>query len=64
MNKYKVLGTALMVSIIFAIGSAHTLGFTSIQWAISGIAEAILFISALCIILFVSLSALTVDKLN
>ena len=64
MNKYKVLGVALMVSIILAIISATMLGYTSIQWAVSSQTNAVLFISGLCIILFGSLSALTVNKLN
>jgi hypothetical protein len=64
MNKFKVLGVALMVSIILAIISATMLGYTSIQWAVQSQTNAILFISGLCIILFGSLSALTVDKLK
>ncbi len=64
MNKFKVLGVALMVSIILLIASAYALGLTSIDYALSGNAQAILFISGLCIMLFGSLSALTVDKLN
>ena len=62
MNKYKVLGVALMVSIILAIGSATVLGFTSIQYAISGVPQFLLFLSGLCITLFGSLSALTLDN--
>jgi uncharacterized protein involved in cysteine biosynthesis len=64
MNKYKTLGVALMVSIILAILSATTLGYTSIQWAISGIPQFLLFLSGLCIILFGSFSALTLNKLK
>jgi hypothetical protein len=62
MNKYKILGGVLMLSIIVAIVSAHTLGFTSVQWATESLNNAVLFISALCIVLFGSLSALTLDK--
>lgn len=64
MNKFKVLVVALMVSIILATISATMLGYTSIQWAVSSQTNAILFISGLCIVLFGSLSALTVDKLK
>lgn len=62
MNKYKLLGGVLMLSIIVAIVSAYTLGFTSIQWATESLNNAVLFIAGLCITLFGSLSALTLDK--
>ena len=62
MNKFKVLGVAQMVSIIVAIAAAHNLGFTSGAWAGQSTTHMVLWIAGLCIILFGSLSALTIDK--
>jgi hypothetical protein len=62
MNKNKVLGVALMVSIIIGIISTYSLGVTSIQYAISGYAEFGAYLAGLCVILFGSLAALTLDN--
>ena len=62
MNKNKVLGAALMVSIILGIISTSYLGVTSIQYAISGYAEFGTYLSGLCVILFGSFSALTLNN--
>jgi hypothetical protein len=63
MNKYKVLGAALMVSIIILIGASHALGMTSIQYMTSGTAEFMHSLGILTVILFGSFAALTLDKL-
>jgi len=52
MNKYKVLGVALVVAIIVGVGSAHVLGFTSIQFATTSIGNAVFYIAGLSVILF------------
>jgi hypothetical protein len=64
MNKYKVLGAALMVSIILATLAAYNLGLTSIQYATSGVFEGLLFMSSLAIVLFSAFASLTLDKLR
>lgn len=64
MNKYKTLGVVFMVSTIVATLSAYKLGYTDINWALDSTANALLFISGLCIMLFGSLLALTADKLR
>lgn len=61
MNKYKVLGAALMVSIILGILAAYNLGLTSIQHMYKDGWTFVLTLSGLCVVLFGSLAALTLD---
>lgn len=62
MNKFKVLGVVFMLSIILGIFAQYNLGMTSIQYAISGVYQFLNFLSLLCVILFGSLAALTLDN--
>lgn len=62
MNKFKVLGAALMVSILIGILSAHQLGLTSVQHMHKDTWTFLLTLSGLCVILFGSLAALELDN--
>lgn len=64
MNKYQLLGIALMVGIIMMICASFKLEQTSIEYATSGVAEFLHFLAMLCITLFGSFAALTLDKLS
>lgn len=62
MNKYKVLGVMLMVVIILNIYTSFDLGVASIQYATSGTVEFLDFLSRICVVLFGSFAALTLDR--
>jgi hypothetical protein len=62
MNKNKVLGAVLMLVIILGVFTSYKLGFASIQYATSGTVEFLDFLSRICVVLFGSFVALTLDK--
>lgn len=64
MNKYKVLGVALILSVILEIVSEVKLGMVSIQYATSGTWQFLGFLSLLCVILFGSFASLTLDSMS
>jgi uncharacterized protein involved in cysteine biosynthesis len=64
MNKYRVLGVALMVSILLGTGSLFSKDLLSIQSMATDIPTFLSYLAGLCVILFGSLAALTLDKLE
>lgn len=62
MNKYQVLGVLLMLSIILGIFTAFKLDMASVQYASSGTIPFLDFLSRICIVLFGSFAALTLDR--
>ena len=63
MNKYKALGTLLMVVVLLQIFASYKLGALSLQFAVSGVSQFLFFLSVICFVLFGSLAALTLDKM-
>lgn len=64
MNKYKLLGVALMLSIILTILGYFELNMLSIAFAVSNKWNFIAFLGLLCVTLFGSFAALALDKLT
>lgn len=64
MNKYKVLGAALMVSIVMGEAALFANGFLDIKKMATDIPTFLSYLAGLCVILFGSLAALTLDKLE
>lgn len=61
MNKYKLLGAALMFSIIGMIVAMFHFGMTGVQWASQSSWNFLALLSLLCVTLFGSFAALTLD---
>ena len=62
MNKYKALGAVLMIFIILGIFTAFKLNMSSVQYATSGTIQFLDFLARICIVLFGSWAALSLDK--
>lgn len=60
----KVIGFSLMSVILLAIVTSTILGTITTQYATSGTVQFLNWLSLICLFLFGSLSALTLDKLN
>lgn len=64
MNKYKVLETMLMISIVMGICASYKLALWSMASITKDTPTFIIYLSGLCVILFGSLASLALDKIE
>jgi hypothetical protein len=64
MDKFKVLGVALMVSNFLLIGGSYALGLLPVQVMASSTANFVFALGLLCVVLFSSFAALVLDEVQ